>query len=179
MCMWRWGRGGGASSARGGLTLRRHREISASTAAKRGALLRGKFPLLWGTMRSTSGARSPPSHTLEQQPLWGDRVGACQGPTSPWRQPSREGQPPPLPPGQRGTSMPSFPCLYLPLEVRGRGCGKSDPRGEVGVRGLSHTRFLCEFQTAQTRDHQLPTPTETISRRPYTPPRGGSREDPR
>lgn len=52
--------GGGASSARGGLTPRRW-EISASTAAKRGAVLRGKFPLLWGTMRSISGAHLSPS----------------------------------------------------------------------------------------------------------------------
>jgi hypothetical protein len=40
-----------------------HGEISGFTAAKK---VRGKVPLLWGTMRSTSGSLSPSSHTLSR-----------------------------------------------------------------------------------------------------------------
>lgn len=83
---------------------------------QRGAVLRGKFPLLWGTMRSTSGARSPPSHTLEREPLWGGlgrglskthyaQASAYQGGAATFPHRRR----------QRDTSFPSFPCLCASL----------------------------------------------------------------
>ena len=112
-------------------------------------------------MRSASGARSPPSHTLEQEPLWGARIGVCQGPTALWYQPSREGRPPPPKPrGQRGTSLPSFPCLYMSLEVRGTGCmekvthGGERGRGSAGPVLTPDSSDTSKLPKLSTTSHQ-------------------------
>lgn len=79
---------------------------------------------------------------------------------------------------ERDTTLPSFPSLYLSLEVRGQGCGKVTHEGEVGVLGLYPSQIPLRFETAQTQYHQLLTPAETISWGPSTPPREGSWEPP-
>lgn len=104
------GRWSQVSTRRVNPTLLARREISASTAAKRGAVLRGKFPLLWGTMRSTFGARSPSSHTLNWNLLAGDTTG--------WTSPRPSGNLLGRGSTQRTEGHPSPPSLTSHAPVR-------------------------------------------------------------
>lgn len=146
-------RGGGASSARGGLTPRR-REISASTAAKHGVLLRGEIPpplghhevYIWGSL-------TPP--VPEQEPGWGNEIDVCQGPTALWHQPSREGQPLPSPPqhkhpaGPRTPPCPPFSAFTGPWKCGDKGVEKVTHEGDVGVLGLYSSQIPLRFETAK------------------------------